>query len=88
MDEYIRRKRVHVGATKQTLILEDSAIRVQGSYGGERSAVDHETGRGSGGSKRDDRDRSRAEPTHGVAHAARNIWKASRVIRYHEEDGG
>lgn len=87
-EEYKRRKRLMWERQNKRCILEGICPTCPGKLRWGEATFEHEKGRGSGGSKRDDRIEINGKRTNGVAHIQCNGWKASRSIQYSEEEGG
>lgn len=91
-DEYMRRKRVMWERQVGICCLAAEAPMCPGRLNWGDAMFEHEGGRGSGGSKRDDRIEITEEKhgikitrkVNGVAHPQCNSWKGSRRIQYNE----
>lgn len=103
-EEYVSRKRQMFERQEKICCLSGICPTCTGRMRWVDSTFEHEAGRGAGGSKRDDRievpivdvdgnpvideGKPAMRPINGAAHHWCNAWKSSRVIHYHEEEGG
>jgi hypothetical protein len=81
------RKRVEIAWTRQNGVccLCNHCPDCPGPLALEEATLEHETGRGMNGSRRDDRMEVDGKWQNGAAHERCNVWKGSRRINYNQQ---